>query len=282
MSHLSCAAFPVWIGGPRADDARWHAGDDRKRRDVLGPPRTGADDGAPADGDARQHDGVHPDVGPRLDANGFDVEIRLDDRDVDRHAGVRRAEDLRAGTPADVVPEDQIARVEVGLRPNPDVIADDAGAVEPALDVCLRADEHGVADLGAIEVLEAGAWADDEAVTDRTGGGAPDGAPHHDVEMPLAEGESRVQLDEALIAVLRAQRRRESDFEVRIRRDVFAAVHGADDPMRAVEVRRRGHGGHCGAPRPTRTRPGCSRARDTSAATGPRAPRARSAEIRPP
>ena len=64
-----------------------------------------------------------------------------DDRHVRRHAGVLRAEHLGARPPADVLLDHQIARVEVALRADPDVVADHAAAVEAALDDRLLADE---------------------------------------------------------------------------------------------------------------------------------------------
>ena len=70
---------------------------------------------------------------------------------------------LAPGPQPTIVLEDQIARVEIGLRADPDVVADDAGAVEAALDIGLRADEDAVADLEGLEMLEAGAAADLQA-----------------------------------------------------------------------------------------------------------------------
>ncbi len=80
---------------------------------------------------------------------------------------MRRSEHLGAGPPADEILEHEIARVEIGLRADPDVVADDAGAVEAALDVGLRADEDAVADLEGLEMLEADAAADLQPVPQR-------------------------------------------------------------------------------------------------------------------
>ena len=88
------------------------------------------------------------------DADRLDLEVRIDDRDVGRQAGVSRAEHLRARTPAHVVLEDEVPRVHVRLRTDPDVIADDRSAIEAALDIGLRADEYTVAELERFEVLE--------------------------------------------------------------------------------------------------------------------------------
>ena len=48
------------------------------------------------------------------------------------------AEHFRAWSPADVLLDDQIARVEVALRPNPRVVADQTSTVEAALELCSR------------------------------------------------------------------------------------------------------------------------------------------------
>ena len=74
-------------------------------------------------------------------------------------------------------------------------------AVEAALDVRLRADEHAVADLERLEMLESDAAADLQAVSAAPCGGAPDTAPHHDVQWTLAGREPRVELDECGRAV---------------------------------------------------------------------------------
>ena len=55
-------------------------------------------------------------------------------------------------------------------------------AVEAALDVGLRADEDAVADLEGLEMLEADAAADLQAVAAAPRRRAPDAAAHHGVE----------------------------------------------------------------------------------------------------
>ena len=66
------------------------------------------------------------------------------------------AQHLGARTPADKVFDDQVARVEKGLRADPDIVADHAGAIEAALDIGLGADEDALADLESLRVLEPG------------------------------------------------------------------------------------------------------------------------------
>ncbi len=60
----------------------------------------------------------------------------------------------------------QIAGIEVALRADPDVVADHAASVESTLEVGLCADEHAVADLEGLQVLEADAAADLHAVAE--------------------------------------------------------------------------------------------------------------------
>src|SRR5262245_48360839 len=62
MSHRSRESFPRLVRLPRADHPRRHTGDNREWRNVSCDDGAGADDAAAADGDTRQHDGVHADV----------------------------------------------------------------------------------------------------------------------------------------------------------------------------------------------------------------------------
>ena len=119
---------------------------------------------------------------------------------------MRRAEHLRAGSPSDVVLDDEVPRIHVRLRTDPDVVADDRRAVEASLNVGLGADEDAVADLEGLEMLEPGAAADLQAVSASACGGSPDATAHHDVNRPLTRGESRIELDECRRAVRGSQR----------------------------------------------------------------------------
>ena len=78
-----------------------------------------------------------------------------------------RAEDLGARTPPYVIFEHQIAGIEVRLRPDPHMTADDAPPVETTLNVRLSADKDAVADFKGFEVLEPGAGCRPEAAAPR-------------------------------------------------------------------------------------------------------------------
>ena len=89
--------------------------------------RAGADDGALADRDARQD---------RRRSMPMSAQAPMRTGSISRSvsmigtstgiAGVRRAEHLGARSPADVLLDDQVAGVEIRLRADPDVVADDA------------------------------------------------------------------------------------------------------------------------------------------------------------
>ena len=112
-----------------AEELRRHTRDDRVRSDVVRDHCARADDGARANGHSGEQHGVHADIRAIFDPHGLDHEVRLDDRDVQRIAGVLAPQHLRAGTPTDVVPELQVPAVEVRLRADPRVRTDDAPAV---------------------------------------------------------------------------------------------------------------------------------------------------------
>src|SRR5438132_4788767 len=95
--------------------------------------RTGADDRALADRHAGKEHRVHPDVRAVVDPHRLDDEVGLDDRNIGRLAGVLAYEELRPRPPPDVLAELHVAAVEVRLRSDPRVRADDAVPVMPSL-----------------------------------------------------------------------------------------------------------------------------------------------------
>src|SRR5437660_5452687 len=186
-----------------------------------------AHDRALAHRHAGQEHGVRADVGPAPHDHRLDAEVGLDDRDVARGPRVLGAEHLRARAPAHVVLEHEVARVHVRLRSDPHVVADPAGAIEPALDVRLGADEDAGADLERLQVLEADAGPDAHPVAEPPAGGPPDGAPHHRVELAVARREARVQVEQAEQVVAGPQAGREPDLELGVRHRLAPAVDGA-------------------------------------------------------
>src|SRR5919202_2005764 len=190
--------------------------------------RAGADDGAGADRHSGQEHRARANVRATLDADRLDQQVGLDDRHVGRYAGVLRAEDLRPWAPADVVLQHQVARVEVRLGPDPHVIADAARPVEATLEVGPGPDEHAIANRERLDVLEANPGADTDAVPERPAGGTPDRTPHEPIELSVADGVPRVQVDQLRPAVLVAQPLRQADLEIGISRRRGYAMHRGD------------------------------------------------------
>ena len=115
-------------------------------------------------------------------------------------------------------------------------VADDARAVEPALDVGLRADEHAVADLERLEMLEPDAAPDLQPVAAAPCGGPPDAAAHQRVQVAVARCEAPVELDEPVVAVVRLQQARPGRSRSRDRAGLPTAVDGPDDAARRLEA----------------------------------------------
>src|SRR5215472_9056826 len=205
-----------------------HARRDGKVRHVGRHDGTRANDGALTHGHTGQDHRAGADVRSTPHDHRLDAEVGLDDRHVPGRARVLRAEHLRARAPAHVVLEHEVARVEVRLRADPHVVADPAGAVEPALDVRLGADEHAAADLERLHVLEAGAGADAQAVADAPAGGPPDDAPHHGVELALARREPRVEVEQAGQVVAGPEAGGQPDLELGVGHQLAQAVDRAD------------------------------------------------------
>src|SRR5687768_2206204 len=168
---------------PSADQPRRHTGDDRHRLDVMRDDGARTDDGATADAHAGQNDGVHTDVGRRLDDHRLDFEICGDDRHVGRQGGMSGPQHLGTRTPADGVLDHKVPRVEIRLRADPGVVANLATAVEAALDDRLLSDEDAAADRERFRVLEHDAARDLHAVAEGAGERAEDRAAHHCVEL---------------------------------------------------------------------------------------------------
>jgi hypothetical protein len=161
-----------------AKEPRGHAGDDRECGNVGRDHRTRADDRALANGDTGKDDGIDADVSRSPDAYRFDREVGLDDRYIDRHARVFRTEHLGSGSPANVILDDEIARVEVTLRTDPGMVADDAPAIETPLDERLFADEDAVANLEGLGMLRKSPSPDADTVTEAAAERPPDRATH--------------------------------------------------------------------------------------------------------
>jgi hypothetical protein len=94
-----------------------------------------------------------------------------------------------------------MAGIEVGLRPDPNAVADFGGAIEPALDVDLGTDKNAFTDLERFEMFETDAAADFYSVTKFSCDGTPDGAAHQRIEFGIAESETVVVLKEGCAGI---------------------------------------------------------------------------------
>src|SRR5205823_14543080 len=178
---------------------------------------------------ARKKDGVHSDVGPPADAHRLDHEVGLDDRHVDRIAGVFAAQDLRARTPADVLADLQVAAIEVALRADPGVRTDRAAAVVPTLQERLIAEEDGVADLERMRVQDQHTEADPHAIAERFAEGSHEHAALPSAIGAIDERRGGVALDEPLARFALPKTRGFRDLLGRILRDLLNAVDRFDD-----------------------------------------------------
>src|SRR5258708_30431863 len=82
-------------------------------RHILGDDRATANDSICADVDARENRGVHADIGAKADVDGLDHQARRDNGSIDGIASMRRTQDLRPRSPADIVFQFDGARVDI-------------------------------------------------------------------------------------------------------------------------------------------------------------------------
>src|SRR5205814_10416437 len=90
----------------------------------------------------------------------------------------------------------QVACIEIALRTDPGVIADDATAARASLDEGLLADEDAVADLECLWMRGDGATTDPHPVTEPASQRAPDRAAHLLVMLGLAHRMARRELQQ--------------------------------------------------------------------------------------
>src|SRR5260370_1233001 len=99
---------------------------------------------------------------------------------------MRRAQHPGAGSPADVIFENEIACVEISLRSDPDVIADPRRAVKAPLNIGLGANEDAVADFERLQVFETHSTANLHAVAEFPRDCPPERPAHEGVEFAIA------------------------------------------------------------------------------------------------
>jgi hypothetical protein len=213
-----------------AQEARGHARDDAEGGHVRRDNRPGADDASFSDRHPREDHRVGPDVGPRADPYRPDREVGLNDGDVRGLAVVLRTKDLGPRTPPHEIAELQVARVEEGLGAYPDTIAHDASTIEPPLQTGLGADDHAVAQVEGLEVLEDNSTADVKPLADVSRQRVEEHATHHGVEIAITLSEAREQLEKGVPASRRPQVACEADLVVGVGRHRTEPVYRSHQP----------------------------------------------------
>jgi hypothetical protein len=148
--------------------------------------RAGADNATFANRDPRQQHCTCSDIRPGFHAHRANFEIGFDDRSIDRDAGVGRAQYFRSRAPAHIILQNELPRIEVSLRPNPNVIANFGNSINAPLNVRLCSDENTIPDLKRFQVLEADAAPDPYPVTKFSRNRSPDGATHKMIQLAIA------------------------------------------------------------------------------------------------
>src|SRR5215472_13489009 len=116
-----------------AKKPRRHAADGGIRGHILDDNRSGAHYAGLPHGNSGQQGGIGSDIRPGFHTHRLDFKLRLDDWDVQSLTRMLRSQHLCAGSPADMVSQDEVAGIEIALRPDPDHVANDEGSVETAL-----------------------------------------------------------------------------------------------------------------------------------------------------
>src|SRR5665213_3401335 len=170
-------------------------------RDIFGDNCTGAHDGMRSDADSGQNCRIGADISTLPYHHGLNHEFRRNDGHVDRQSRMRRAKNLRAGTPADIVFENEIACVKIGLRADPYVITNPTRAVVTTLNHCLSADEDSIPEHHAFGMLYDDSRTDLQGVPDGLAHGAKEDAPKLRLKRALIisiSGKHGEQLDDGV------------------------------------------------------------------------------------
>ena len=151
------------------------------------------------------------------------------------------------GPPADALFDHEVARVEVGLRADPDAIPDPAGAIHAPLNHSLFTEKHAAPDLERFGMAEDDAAADRHAVADGSCERAQHDAPHQRVEFRLAMHEAAIELHQSAGVVARPQMLAEPALEGGVRLNLASAVHRRHRACRPIVTATSGgvcSGGH--------------------------------------
>src|SRR6266498_3571699 len=178
------------------DHAGWYTGNDGVVRNVMGHHGPRPDNRVCPDVDTWQNTGVHPDICSKAHHDRLDHEASCDNRLGIWYTCVDRTEHLGARSPADVVFQNQVPSIEVGLWTNPNMAADPAGPIETPLDHGLRPYKNAVAKLHRLRVLQDDVSAHLKVVADPVAQGAHENAAHHRVESTLSGPEVAEQIQQ--------------------------------------------------------------------------------------
>jgi hypothetical protein len=200
----------------RTQELGWHARNDGELGNILSNYCAGTYDRIRADPNPWQDAGVHSDIGPKTNEDRLDHQAGRNDRSLERFASVGRAENFRAGSPANVILELQTPRIEISLRANPNMIADFAGTIETSLKHRLGANENSVAELHGLRMLEDNSRADLKAMPNLFRYRPNQDSAHEIVEHTLALTMARVESVQLVVRVFVAERNREVPLPDRI------------------------------------------------------------------
>src|SRR5450631_3635016 len=84
----------------------------------------------------------------------FDAEPCLDDGNADRVTRVSGAQHLCSRSPTNVVFDNQVPRIEIGVGSDPDMAADLASSIKASLNHCLRPDKDRVTEFHSFRMLD--------------------------------------------------------------------------------------------------------------------------------
>jgi len=143
---------------------------------------------------------------------------------------VAGAKHLGARSPADTILDHQIARVEIGHRPDPDIVADHAGTVEASLDIGLGANKHAIADFECFRMLETGTACNLQSCAATSRDRLPDGFSHQSIDDTVPGRKSTVELNQAGTPIRLPEFFGQPSLVGRVRRPFMTAMDRLHDP----------------------------------------------------
>src|SRR5690554_2264297 len=136
------------------------------------------------------------------------------------------SEDFGAGAPAAMIAEDQVARVEVAVRSDPDLVADDDAAVEPAVDDDALADRAAASELEPLAMADRDVRADTESMAAFLDEGAQARRPQQPIDIGVIAAEAAEHGQELVAGASLPEGGRKLPLERRIGRHGLPAENG--------------------------------------------------------